>query len=331
MMRNRLAACGAAILILLLTACSLPGPVVTQAPAADTATQPAPTPIPPTQTASVEATATAAPTDTSQPPTETIAPTATMPPTPASSPVPPAGDYGVILVEEGDVLNVRRYSGLAGRIIADLEPTATGITATGEEEYDNMMPWMEITTPDGVTGWVNKSYLTEMVSSGYFCADPQVTDLLAQFNTAISTNDGELLSTIVSPEQGMFVTYFHSGTTHNYSPEEARFVFESTFTANWGVHPASGAEVIATFHEEVLPKLVEVFSSNYELSCNQIVTGGVSYPTVWPLKYHNINFYSVMKPATPGVEMDWRTWLVGVEYVDAKPYIFSLIQFFWEP
>ena len=26
-----------------------------------------------------------------------------------------------------------------------------------------------------------------------------------------------------------------------------------------------------------------------------------------------------------------RTWLVGIKYVGGKPYLFALIQFFWEP
>ena len=29
--------------------------------------------------------------------------------------------------------------------------------------------------------------------------------------------------------------------------------------------------------------------------------------------------------------LDWHTWAIGIEYVDGKPYIYALMQFFWEP
>ncbi len=29
--------------------------------------------------------------------------------------------------------------------------------------------------------------------------------------------------------------------------------------------------------------------------------------------------------------MDWHTWVMGIEYVSGKPYVYALIQFFWEP
>jgi hypothetical protein len=29
--------------------------------------------------------------------------------------------------------------------------------------------------------------------------------------------------------------------------------------------------------------------------------------------------------------MDWQTWVAGIEYVNGKPYLYALMQFFWEP
>jgi hypothetical protein len=29
--------------------------------------------------------------------------------------------------------------------------------------------------------------------------------------------------------------------------------------------------------------------------------------------------------------MDWHTWVAGIEYVNGKPYLYALMQFFWEP
>ena len=45
-----------------------------------------------------------------------------------------------------------------------------------------------------------------------------------------------------------------------------------------------------------------------------------------------MNFYSVYYPGAPANNnLDWRTWLVGMEYVDGKPYLYAMMQFFWEP
>jgi len=60
-------------------------------------------------------------------------------------------------------------------------------------------------------------------------------------------------------------------------------------------------------------------------------TGGASYDTSWPKPYANVNFYSIYKPGPAGNENSWRTLLVGVEYVQNQPYIFSVTQLQWEP
>lgn len=328
---------GVGMIILVLSACSLPGlpeiestslPTGTQETVQTPALSTATVPIEPTASLTVPAVPTLEPTMAASPipATSTLAPTSTDP-LPTSFP----GGFAVILVEEGDVLNVRQAAGISNQVVASLDPHVTGITLTGKETFVGSDRWVEINIPQGGKGWVNAIYLTEYLDPNAFCTDPTVTDLLGRLNAALTIKDGELLSSIVSPAHGMFVHYFHNGNFPNYTPEEARWVFESTYITNWGTHPASGLEVRGTFHEEVLPRLEEVFSANYQLSCNQIMTGGVSYDVVWPYRYGNINFLSVMKPATPGIDFDWRTWLVGVEYVDDKPYIFSLIQFFWEP
>ncbi|MBT7074929.1 MAG: hypothetical protein HN922_08475, partial [Anaerolineae bacterium] len=45
-----------------------------------------------------------------------------------------------------------------------------------------------------------------------------------------------------------------------------------------------------------------------------------------------INFYQVFKPGTEQYGgIDWQSWLVGVEYIDAEPYLFALIHFEWAP
>jgi hypothetical protein len=61
-----------------------------------------------------------------------------------------------------------------------------------------------------------------------------------------------------------------------------------------------------------------------------VQVGGASYAATWP--YTGINYYSVYFPGTDAnSKMDWRTWLVGVDYVGGKPYLYALMQFEWEP
>lgn len=161
------------------------------------------------------------------------------------------------------------------------------------------------------------------------CSDPQVTALIDSFKTAILTSDGPLLSSLVSPSRGMDVAYFRDGTVITYMPEHAKFLFETTFQVDWGTEPGSGAMKRGSFHDVVLPELLRIFNQPYTLHCNELKTGGATYEPVWE---YQSEFYSIHFPGTPeNGSMDWHTWAMGIEYVSGKPYIYALIQFFWEP
>jgi hypothetical protein len=98
---------------------------------------------------------------------------------------------------------------------------------------------------------------------------------------------------------------------------------------NWGTEPGSGAEKIGSFHDVVVPELVKAFNQPYSLHCNELKHGGATYEPEWP---YQGDFYSIYFPGTEANGfMDWHTWVVGVEYVNSKPLIYGLTQFFWEP
>ena len=161
------------------------------------------------------------------------------------------------------------------------------------------------------------------------CGDPQVTALIDSFKSAILTSDGPLLSSLVSPSRGMDVAYYRDGTVITYQPEHAKFLFETTFEVDWGTEPGSGALKRGSFHDVVVPELVRVFSQPYTLHCNELKHGGATYEMVW--EYQG-EFYSIHFPGTPeNGNMDWHTWVMGIEYVSGKPYVYALVQFFWEP
>ena len=161
------------------------------------------------------------------------------------------------------------------------------------------------------------------------CGDPQVTALIDSFKKAILTSDGPLLSTLVSPSRGMDVAFFRDGTVITYEPEHAKFLFETTFEVDWGAEPGSGAMKRGSFHDVVVPELVRIFNQPYTLHCNELKHGGATYEMEWP---YQSEFYSIHFPGTEANgNLDWHTWLMGIEYVSGKPYVYALIQYFWEP
>ena len=141
--------------------------------------------------------------------------------------------------------------------------------------------------------------------------------------------DGPLLGSLVSPN-GMEVRYYRTSTQPvKYSAEQAQFLFETTYQANWGADPASGMDKTGAFHDVIVPRLRQVFNSNYTLHCNELRHGGATYTVSWP---YPRDFYAIYFPGTEQYGyMDWHTWVAGVEYVNGKPYLYALIPYFWEP
>lgn len=171
---------------------------------------------------------------------------------------------------------------------------------------------------------------TSTVTSPAFCNDPQVTNLLASLETAIITQNGALLSSLVSPVHGMDVRAFRNGNVINYDQQHAQFVFQTTYQALWGNHPASGLQVQGSFHQIILPELLKVFGQAYTLHCNQLQTGSATYTPQWP--YPGQNYYSAYYAGTQGnSNLDWYTWAIGIEFVNGTPYVYALVPFYWEP
>ena len=318
---------------LTLTACAAPPPSLPTdtplpptVPATDIPTLVSPSATLPLATAT---TVLAQPTSTA---TLAIAPT-TVASTATSQP-PVTGfnnPYAVILVSPDDVLNIRTGAGVANAIAGTLQPTALEVRRTGPASPADGARWVEIQSAAG-NGWVNENFLTEQVASSTFCADPRVNTLLNNVKTAMLNSNGELLSSLVSPVHGLDARLWRYGTVANYTPEEAKWVFQSEYVVNWGPAPGSGAETPGTFSSQLLPKLKEVFGANYALHCNSTLDLATFSIDPWPREYSNINYYMVYKPGSEQYGgMDWRAWTVGVEYVQGTPMLFSLIHYQWEP
>ena len=161
------------------------------------------------------------------------------------------------------------------------------------------------------------------------CNDPQVTALIDSFKSAVLNSNGPLFGSLVSPARGMDVAFFRDGTVITYDQNHAKFLFETTYQVDWGAEPGSGAAKRGSFHDVVVPKLRESFNQPYELHCNELSHGGATYELKWP---YQGEFYSVYFPGTQANgNMDWHNWAMGIAYENSKPYIYALMQFFWEP
>jgi Bacterial SH3 domain len=64
------------------------------------------------------------------------------------------GAQGMVsYTESGDPVRVRQEPGLSGTYITQLYNGATFTVIGGSQQIDNYI-WWQITTPDGVTGWI---------------------------------------------------------------------------------------------------------------------------------------------------------------------------------
>ena len=262
-------------------------------------------------------------------PTPPLPCTATPTFTPSPTPVASSGLYAVTLVAGNDVLNIRSAPGASSPIIGSFVNNAVNVIRTGAIQQADGAEWVEVLMLDGVIkGWVNFKYLTEYVSSETFCADTRIPPLIEQLKQAVTSSNGILLGSLVSPKHGLNMNYWASSTTVNYTSMTAQTVFTDPQVINWGSGGGSGINDTGTFALIVQPQMVDVLNSTYQLNCDEIIYGR-SYTNVMQYANTNIHFYSVVKP--PTVVLDWKVWLIRIEYVNGQPYLFGTVHYVWEP
>ncbi|MBT3322931.1 MAG: hypothetical protein HN392_11670 [Anaerolineae bacterium] len=265
-------------------------------------------------------------------PKEESTPTPDITPSTLTPTEVPFESMAMILLEEGEALNIHLEPNEESAIIESLVANAVQVLHTGEGEINDEVLWAEIKASTTGPGWVQARYLTEYIPPQDFCLDTRISFLLDDFKIALENEDSQLFASLVSPTHGLDLRYYRYGTLANYTSQEATWAFKSEYAINWGNEPGSGFAKVGTFNEIPLPILKEVFSANYELYCNDAGIAATFALEPWPFEYKNINFYQVFKPGTEQYGgIDWQSWLVGVEYIDAEPYLFALIHFEWAP
>lgn len=161
------------------------------------------------------------------------------------------------------------------------------------------------------------------------CQDTRGLQLLLDLQTVIQTRDGEMFASVISPDSGIGVRYIRDGNVITYF-DNIKFIFETTYQADWGLAAGSGLPVEGSFQEIVLPSLELVFSANPFVNCSQLKTGGATYNPTFP--YTDMDYYSIHFPGSePYGYLDWETWAVGMVRQDGKPRLATLLHFAWEP
>jgi hypothetical protein len=137
-----------------------------------------------------------------------------------------------------------------------------------------------------------------------------------------------MFAAMVSPLHGVDVRLWAYQPPVNFSIGRARDAFISAEAHNWGAGPR-GEPDIGTFTQVIQPKLLEVLNApDMETYCDNLTK---VYPLYQPWPYPNIRYYNLYRPGTPGIDLDFRTWLIGFEYIDNQPYLYGMVTIPWEP
>ncbi len=264
-----------------------------------------------------------------QPPTNTPTPSPTPTETPASVFTSP---YAVLGIHPEGALNLHAAPGAENPIVGSFPADTRNIERGSMFVAVGSELWVEARIPGGFTGWVRDVNLTEYISPEQFVTDSRPIQRIEQLRQAMNTSDGSLFASLVSPKRGVTILYHGTWGSNPviYTSESARQAFTNPEIVDWGVEGASGINAVGTFAEKVQPKLQDVLNSPYELHPNA-PNRAQMYVEPWPGGCQNLNYFAVLKPPTPGIELDWRLWLAGFEYVDGVPYLVALLHYVWEP
>ena len=166
------------------------------------------------------------------------------------------------------------------------------------------------------------------VSANDFCADARIPILIEQLKGSLNQSNGDMFAALVSPSHGVNVRLWAYSSEVNFNANNAASVFASTDSFNWGGGP-SGVPDVGTFKDVIQPKLLEVLNApNMETYCDTLTK---VFPLANPWPYPNVHYYNLYKPASSSNAFDFRTWLIGFEYIDNQPYLYAMVSIVWEP
>ncbi|MCX6071355.1 MAG: hypothetical protein NTU91_10940 [Chloroflexi bacterium] len=258
-----------------------------------------------------------------------LASTAAAEATQAELSIPGSGiGFSVFGVPRDAHLIVRQPAGISGTVVAELPADMRYIDLTGQATPLGSSTWVEITVPSGNTGWVNLWNLTEDVEPEAFCQDPRVPALVDTFFAALRDRSGEALAQTVSPRRGLVLRHDWWNPEIVIPLSALTDLMQRIDEVAWGVQRGSGAPILGSFRDRILPELDALLAAAPQQACNQLLSADTSIPAEWPDEYARMNFLSYHIPAPdPGTRFNWRSWAIGVEYVDGVPFVAILIRY----
>jgi len=225
-------------------------------------------------------------------------------------------------------LVLRQPAGLSGAVVRELPYNARNLETTGQHTWLGSSEWSEIRLEQGVLGWAPAWNLTEDVPPSAFCEDARIDTIRRQLITALSTQDGDAFSALINPERGLVIRYQWYMDELVLPADQMTTEFDNGQQRVWGALADSGIELQGAFSEIVLPKLLDVLQNPHQVACNQLLLGESPKDLSWPSEFENINYLALHRSAPEGGNVfDWRTWILGIEYVDGEPTIGLLLQF----
>ena len=248
----------------------------------------------------------------------------------AASGTIPEGDvsFSVFGVPPDGHLMVREPAGISGTVVAELPADLRRIGLTGQATPLGTSTWVEITVPSGTTGWINLWNLTEDIDPQVFCQDPRVPALVDTFFAALRDRSGESLAQTISPRRGLVLRHDWWNAEIVIPLAEIPDLMQRVDKIAWGVQRGSGAPIVGSFRDRLLPELDALLAGEAQQACSQLLAADTGIPAEWPGEYARMNFLSLHQPAPdPGPRFNWRSWAVGVEYVDGVPYVAVLIRY----
>lgn len=267
------------------------------------------------------------------PPTESVSEGETSPTpdtTASKAPETIIREYRVVFVEEEDVLNTRSGPGVGFDIVGEIQPGASGVKVTGEGKMVIDSLWVPVEYED-VSGWVNSRFLTEDISQEEFCDDEDIEKLVDAASEALVDEDGEGLSQLVAEGRSLRIRRHWWNPEVIFSKEEVANLFDSEESYSWGIADGSGNPIEGSFSEVIQPLLERNLAAHTERGCDEILHGGTAGLVQLPPSYEGINYYSFYRPAGPDeFELDWGTWVMGVEIWQGQPYLSFLVHYEWE-
>jgi len=169
----------------------------------------------------------------------------------------------------------------------------------------------------------------EPITHEAFCADTRIATLLEQLKGSMIQSNGDMFSALVSPLHGVDVRLWAYQSAVNFNSTNAKNVFTSTDSYNWGAGMISGMPDFGTFKDIIQPRMLDTFNApNIETYCDNLTK---VFPLSHPWQYPDMRYYNLYKPASPDIVLDFRTWLIGFEYINGQPYISAMVTIVWEP